>query len=100
MKGQDYVLIRTLVDKCPEIYLDELRDWVHYITGEEYRITTLHRFLRKCGLTVKKYIYVKHFDLYMFVYANSLLHFFAKSHKKIVWYSLGAGCSKAGYLNL
>lgn len=54
MTGQDYVLIRTLVDKCPEIYLDELRDWIHYITGEEYTITTLHRFLRKCGLTVKK----------------------------------------------
>ena len=54
MKGQDYVLIMILVDKCPEIYLDELRDWVQYITCEEYTVTTLHCFLRKCGLTVKK----------------------------------------------
>ena len=54
IKGQDNVLIRTLVDKYPEIYLDELRDWMHHITGKEYTITTLHRFLRKSGLTVKK----------------------------------------------
>ena len=48
------LLVRRIVDDYPEIYLDELGHWMHYINGVWYSITTLHRCIRQCGLTMKK----------------------------------------------
>lgn len=47
-------MIKNLVEQYPELCLDELRDWITYLTGEEYSIPTLSKYLRGIGLTVKK----------------------------------------------
>ena len=36
------------------MYLDELRDWIYFRTGETYAIPMLSRCLSKIGLSVKK----------------------------------------------
>ncbi|XP_067021928.1 uncharacterized protein [Acropora muricata] len=52
--GRVILLIRYLIDQYPELYLDELRDWIYFRTGETYAIPTLSRCLSKIGLSVKK----------------------------------------------
>ena len=52
--GRVILLIRSLIDQYPEMYLDELRDWIYFCTGETYAIPTLSRCLSKSGLSVKK----------------------------------------------
>ena len=47
-------MVKNLVEQYPKLYLDELRDWIIYLTGEEYSIPTLSRYLWGIGLTVKK----------------------------------------------
>lgn len=48
------MLVRSIIDQYPELYLDELRDWIYFRTGETYSIPTLSRCLRRIGLSVKK----------------------------------------------
>ena len=52
--GRAILLIRSIIDQYPELYLDELRDWIYFRTGETYSIPTLSRCLRRIGLSVKK----------------------------------------------
>ena len=52
--GRVILLIRSVIDQYPELYLDELRDWIYFRTGETYAIPTLSRCLSKIGLSVKK----------------------------------------------
>ena len=52
--GRVILLIRSLIDQYPELYLDELRDWIYFRTGETYAIPTLSCCLHKIGLSVKK----------------------------------------------
>ena len=44
----------------PELYLDELRDWIEFLTGELYSIPTLSRCMRKIGLSIKKVCFFWH----------------------------------------
>ena len=52
--GRVILLIRSLIDQYPELYLDELRDWIYFRTGETCTIPTLSGNLNKIGLAVKK----------------------------------------------
>ena len=52
--GRAILLIRSIIDQYPKLYLDELRDWIYFRTGETYSIPTLSRCLRRIGLSVKK----------------------------------------------
>ncbi|KAL9960140.1 hypothetical protein ACROYT_G033551 [Oculina patagonica] len=52
--GRAILLVRSIIDQYPELYLDELRDWIYFRTGETYSIPTLSRCLRRIGLSVKK----------------------------------------------
>ena len=52
--GRDILLVRRLMGQYPELYLDELRDWIEFLTGEAYSIPTLSRCMQKIGLSIKK----------------------------------------------
>ena len=53
-RGRVILLVRSLIDQYPDLYLDEVRDWIYFRTGEIYAIPTLSRCLNKIVLFVKK----------------------------------------------
>ena len=65
------MLIRFLIDQYPELYLDELSDWIYFRTGETYSIPTLSRCLRKIGLSIKKVCNI--LATYLLEYASRFL---------------------------
>ena len=52
--ARDFLLIRRLVDQYPELYLDELRDWIHFETGRLFSLATLSKTLSQMGLSIVK----------------------------------------------
>lgn len=64
--ARDLLFIRRLVNQYPELYLDELRDWVHFQIGRLFSLATISRTLRKMGLSIVKVMsainYLFYFD--------------------------------------
>ena len=59
------------------IYLDKLRDWILFLTGESYSISTLSRYLCKIGLSVKKFgtlVFMNTVDLRLVLFRGMTLH--------------------------
>ena len=50
----EILVIRHAIEDNPELYLDELRAWLEYQTGEVFAMQTLSKTVRQMGLTVKK----------------------------------------------
>ena len=55
--------MRTVIDEYPKIYLDELQEWMQHLTGKVIAISTIHKYLKKIGLSVQK---VFHFTIILF----------------------------------
>ena len=48
------LLIRKYIGQCPELYLDELSEWIEFQTGQHFPVPTLSKCLRRMGLSVAK----------------------------------------------
>lgn len=52
-------IIRKLLERKPELYLDEIQSWLEHLTGNVYSLPTLSRALRNMGFSLKK-VKIKH----------------------------------------
>ena len=46
--------MRNVIDQYPEIYLDELQQWMRYFTGISISISAIHTYLKKMGMSLQK----------------------------------------------
>ena len=51
--AQDILLLRRLVDEHPDLYLDEMAEWLQFITGRNTPITVslIERTLQRIGIS-------------------------------------------------
>ncbi|KXJ23296.1 hypothetical protein AC249_AIPGENE6191 [Exaiptasia diaphana] len=54
LSARDLIFIRRIISQYPELYLDEVRDWLQFQTGRLFALSTISRTLRKMGLSIVK----------------------------------------------
>lgn len=52
--AQDILIIKNIIAQCPEVYEDELQEWIQYLTGRVISISAISRTIKKMGWTRKK----------------------------------------------
>lgn len=75
--AREILVVRSLIGQYPELYLDKLRDWILFLTGESYSISMLSRYLCKIGLSVKKVgtiVFMNTVDLRLVLFRGMTLH--------------------------
>ena len=75
--AREILVIRSPIGQYPELYLDKLRDWILFLTGESYSISTLSRCLCKIGLSVKKvgtFVFMNTVDLRSVLFRGMTLY--------------------------
>ena len=55
-------VIQECINNAPETYLDEIRETIEKTTGTRIGVTTIWRFLRCSGFTLKKVRFLSFFD--------------------------------------
>lgn len=54
--AREMLLLKNIIEQYPEVYEDEIQEWLEYLTGRRLTIAAIHRCLQKMGWTRRKVI--------------------------------------------
>ncbi|KAK3711741.1 hypothetical protein QZH41_018481 [Actinostola sp. cb2023] len=54
LDARDLLLIKSIIERRPEMYESEIKEWIRQVTGKIIHESTIHRYLRKIGYTRRK----------------------------------------------
>ena len=49
------LFVRNVIQQYPEVYEDEIRQWLQYARGKTVSVASISRYIKKMGLTRRKY---------------------------------------------
>lgn len=52
--AQDILFIRRVIKQYPEIYEDEIQEWIQFALGKTIHVSTIARLVKKMGFTRRK----------------------------------------------
>ena len=61
------LFVRNVIQQYPEVYEDEIRQWLQYARGKTVSVASISRYLKKDGPHKKKSRYFSVFDLFQAV---------------------------------
>ncbi|KAM7425823.1 hypothetical protein ABFA07_022797 [Porites harrisoni] len=54
LEAQDMLFIRRVIQQYPEIYEDEIQEWIQFALGKTIHVSTIAKLLKKMGFTRRK----------------------------------------------